>query len=310
MNDDTFPSRLHCRFCQAWSALSADAPAQPGRRLFGRALLAAGAATALPAAAQGVAKDVGNTSVFTKLVSAEQIEAAAGKQYAQLLAEARRKGSLAPDDHPQVRRLRAISRRIEPQARPWNPRAAQWRWEVNLLGSKQLNAFCMPGGKIAFFSGILQQLQLDDAEVAAIMGHEAAHALREHARERIGKSSATSIGLSLGAQLLGLGSLGDAAANLGTQLLTLKFSRDDETEADLVGMELAARAGYDPAAGVTLWEKMQQASKGAPPQWMSTHPSSGSRIGEIREKLPKVQPLYAQADKPRERFAPMPRSGS
>jgi predicted Zn-dependent protease len=243
-------------------------------------------------------------------VSAEQIEAAAGKQYAQLLAEARRKGSLAPDDHPQVRRLRAISRRIEPQARPWNPRAAQWRWEVNLLGSKQLNAFCMPGGKIAFFSGILQQLQLDDAEVAAIMGHEAAHALREHARERIGKSSATSIGLSLGAQLLGLGSLGDAAANLGTQLLTLKFSRDDETEADLVGMELAARAGYDPAAGVTLWEKMQQASKGAPPQWMSTHPSSGSRIGEIREKLPKVQPLYAQADKPRERFAPMPRSGS
>jgi predicted Zn-dependent protease len=310
MNDDTFPSRLHCRFCQAWSALSADAPAQPGRRLFGRALLAAGAATALPAAAQGVAKDVGNTSVFTKLVSAEQIEAAAGKQYAQLLAEARRKGSLAPDDHPQVRRLRAISRRIEPQARPWNPRAAQWRWEVNLLGSKQLNAFCMPGGKIAFFSGILQQLQLDDAEVAAIMGHEAAHALREHARERIGKSSATSIGLSLGAQLLGLGSLGDAAANLGTQLLTLKFSRDDETEADLVGMELAARAGYDPAAGVTLWEKMQQASKGAPPQWMSTHPSSGTRIGEIREKLPKVQPLYAQADKPRERFAPMPRSGS
>ena len=310
MNDDTFPSRLHCRFCQAWSALSADAPAQPGRRLFGRALLAAGAATALPAAAQGVAKDVGNTSVFTKLVSAEQIEAAAGKQYAQLLAEAHRKGSLAPDDHPQVRRLRAISRRIEPQARPWNPRAAQWRWEVNLLGSKQLNAFCMPGGKIAFFSGILQQLQLDDAEVAAIMGHEAAHALREHARERIGKSSATSIGLSLGAQLLGLGSLGDAAANLGTQLLTLKFSRDDETEADLVGMELAARAGYDPAAGVTLWEKMQQASKGAPPQWMSTHPSSGSRIGEIREKLPKVQPLYAQADKPRERFAPMPLSGS
>ncbi len=308
MNDDTFPSRAHCRFCQAWSALSADAPARPERRLFGRALLAAGASAALPAAAQGVAKDVGNTSVFTKLVSAEQIEAAAAKQYAQMMAEARSKGSLGPDDHPQVRRLRAIAQRIVPHARPWNPRTPQWRWEVNLLGSKQLNAFCMPGGKIAFFSGILQQLQLDDAEVAAIMGHEAAHALREHARERIGKSSATSIGLSLGAQLLGLGSLGDVAANLGTQLLTLKFSRDDETEADLVGMELAARAGYDPAAGVTLWEKMQQASKGAPPQWMSTHPSSSSRIGEIREKLPKVQPLYAAADKPRERFEPMARS--
>ena len=154
-------------------------------------------------------------------------------------------------------------------------------------------------------ASILQQLQLDDEEVACIMGHEAAHALREHARERMGKSSATSIGLSLGAQLLGLGSLGDAAANLGTQLLTLKFSRDDETEADLVGMELAARAGYDPEAGVRLWQKMQQASKGAPPQWMSTHPSSGTRINEIRDKLPKVLPLYAQADKPRERFEPM-----
>lgn len=300
-------SRLNCRFCQAWSALSADAPMAPRRRLFGQALLATGLSSALPAAAQGVAKDVGETSMFTQLVPAEQLEAAAGKQYAQMIDEARRKSTLGADNHPQVRRLRAIAQRIVPHARPWNPRAARWQWEVNLLLSKQLNAFCMPGGKIAFYSGILQQLQLEDAEVAAIMGHEAAHALREHARERIGKSSATSLGLSIGAQLLGLGSLGDAAANLGTKLLTLKFSRDDETEADLVGMELAARAGYDPAAGVTLWEKMQQASKGAPPQWMSTHPSSRSRIAEIREKLPKVQPLYVRADKPSERYAPMPR---
>ncbi len=287
-----------------------DALAAPQRRLFGRALLAAGAATAaaaLPRAAQaqGVAQDVGKPSAFSQLVSAEQIEQAAGKQYAQMIAEARAKKALGPDEHPQVRRLRAISRRIVPHAQPWNARAAQWRWEVNLLGSPQLNAFCMPGGKIAFYTGILQQLQLDDDEVASIMGHEAAHALREHARERMGKSSATSIGLSIGAQLLGLGSLGDAAANLGTQLLTLKFSRDDETEADLVGMELAARAGYDPAAGVRLWEKMQKASQGAPPQWMSTHPSSGSRINEIRDKLPKVEPLYAQAERPAERFEPM-----
>ena len=317
-------SRLHCRFCQGWAALSSaaggslgsfdegspSALAQPSRRLFGRALLAGGVAAtaaALPGTgrAQGVAQDVGKTSAFAKLVSADQIEQAAGKQYAQMIAEARSKKALGPDGHPQVQRLRAIAQRIIPHSQPWNPRAARWRWEINLLGSPQLNAFCMPGGKIAFYSGILQQLQLDDDEVASIMGHEAAHALREHARERMGKSSATSIGLSLGAQLLGLGALGDAAANMGTQLLTLKFSRDDETEADLVGMELAARAGYDPEAGVRLWQKMQQASKGAPPQWMSTHPSSGSRINEIRDKLPKVQPLYAQADKPRERFEPM-----
>jgi predicted Zn-dependent protease len=140
--------------------------------------------------------------------------------------------------------------------------------------------------------------------VAAIMGHEAAHALREHARERIGKSSATSIGLSLGAQLLGLGSLGDAAANLGTQLLTLKFSRDDETEADIVGMDLAARAGYNPAAGVTLWQKMMGASKGKPPEFISTHPAGDTRIKDIQAKLPKVQPLYVKAAKPTQRYSP------
>jgi predicted Zn-dependent protease len=304
--------RLRCRFCCAWQAMAShaaadSAPASSGRRLFGRALLAGGAAAALPLVgqAQGVANDVGGTSVFSSLVSAEQIEQAAAKQYAQMLAEARRKNALGPDHHPQVIRLRAIAQRIIPHAKPWNPRATRWRWEVNLLGSAQINAFCMPGGKIAFYTGILQKLQLDDPEVANVMGHEAAHALREHARERLGKSSATSLGLSLGAQLLGLGAIGDAAANLGTQLLTLKFSRDDETEADLIGMELAARAGYDPAAGVSLWEKMKKASQGAPPQWLSTHPSSASRIDEMRDKLPKVQPLYAQADRPRERFPPM-----
>jgi hypothetical protein len=124
----------------------------------------------------------------------------------------------------------------------------QWRWEVNLLGSKQINAFCMPGGKIAFYTGILDQLKLSDDEAAMIMGHEMAHALREHARARIAKSQGTGTLLSLGAQLLGLGQMGDLAANIGTQLLTLRFSREDETDADLVGLELAARGGYNPQA--------------------------------------------------------------
>ena len=187
--------------------------------------------------------------------------------------------ALAPDNHPQVQRLRAIAQRIIPYADSWNPRAKQWRWEVNLLGSKELNAFCMPGGKIAFFYGILAKLQLDDDEVATIMGHEVAHALREHARERMGKTAATRIGASVLSAFFGLGGTGDALLNMGGQLLTLKFSREDETEADIVGMELAARAGYDPAAGVTLWQKMLAASKGAPPQFLSTHPAArrGSR---------------------------------
>jgi predicted Zn-dependent protease len=162
----------------------------------------------------------------------------------------------------------------------------------------------MPGGKIAFYFGILQKLQLSDDEVAAIMGHEVAHALREHARERLGKTAATRIGAGVLSALLGLGGAGDMLLNMGGQLLTLKFSREDETEADIVGMDLAARAGYDPAAGVTLWQKMMQANRSAPPQWMSTHPSSDTRIREIQTKLVKAQPLFDKAPKPSQRFAP------
>ena len=254
----------------------------------------------------GLRRDVGRNSRFTSLVSADQVEAAAAQQYQRTLAEAAQQRALGGADHPQVVRLRAISQRIVPYAAPWNPRAPQWRWEVNLLGSRELNAYCMPGGKIAFYFGILQKLQLNDDEVAAIMGHEVAHALREHARERMGKTAATRIGAGVLSAVLGLGNAGDALLNMGGQLLTLKFSREDETEADIVGMDLAARAGYDPAAGVSLWQKMMQANRSAPPQWMSTHPSSDTRIKEIQVKLAKAQPLFDKAAKPGRRFAPPP----
>ena len=276
------------------------------RRLF-TGLLATGSVAAwAPAvwAQDGVQGDVGRTSRFTKFVSAEQVEAAAAQQYQQMLATASQQRALAGPEHPQVQRLRAISRRIIPNATSWNPRAAQWKWEVNLLGSKELNAFCMPGGKIAFYFGILQKLQLSDDEVATIMGHEVAHALREHARERMGKTAATNVGAGLLSALLGLGNTGNTLLNMGGQLLTLRFSREDETEADIVGMDLAARAGYDPAAGVSLWQKMMTVSQGAPPQFLSTHPAGDTRIKDIQAKLPKVQPLYQRADKPEKRYGP------
>jgi len=157
----------------------------------------------------------------------------------------------------------------------------------------------MPGGKIAFYTGILDQLKLTDDEVAMIMGHEMAHALREHARERLAKTQVTGLGLSLGAQLLGLGQAGDLAANLGTQLLTLQYSRSDETEADLVGLELAARAGFDPRASVTLWQKMGAATgnKGKL-DFLSTHPSGPNRIKELEANMPKVEPLYRKSARP------------
>lgn len=265
------------------------APRWQSRRAF---ILAAGAGAAGSALAQ---VDVGSSSGLRKLVPAETLENSARQQYAQVLTEARAKGVLAPDNDPQLQRLRAIAQKLVPHTPAWNRRSRDWRWEINLINSKQINAWCMPGGKIAFYTGILDQLKLDDDEVAMIMGHEMAHALREHARARLAKTQATGMGLSIAAQLLGLGSLGDAAANLGTQLLTLKYSRDDETESDLVGLEIAARGGYRPEASVTLWQKMQAASGNGSPSFLSTHPSGGNRIQDLQANLPKVQHLYEQA---------------
>jgi Zn-dependent protease with chaperone function len=271
------------------SASASAAPRWQARRAF---LLAAGASAAGSALAQ---VDVGSSSSLRKLVPAETLETSARQQYAQVLADARAKGALAPDGHPQLQRLHTIAQKLIPHTASWNPRSREWKWQVNLIGSKQINAWCMPGGKIAFYTGILDQLKLNDDEVAMIMGHEMAHALREHARERLAKSQATSIGLSIASQLLGLGSLGDVAANLGTQLLTLKYSRDDETESDLVGLEIAARGGYRPEASVSLWQKMQAANSNGSPSFLSTHPSGANRIQELEANLPKVQHLYEQA---------------
>lgn len=244
--------------------------------------------------------DVGKNSAFTKLVPAESVEKSSAMQYQQTMSQANEKKALAPDNHPQVIRLRTISQKLIPFALEWNPRAKDWKWEVNLINSKQINAYCMPGGKIAFYTGILEQLQLTDDEVAMVMGHEIAHALREHARERMGKSAVTNGGAQILGAIVGQKygidpNITNMAAGGAANLLTLKFSRGNESEADLVGMELAARAGYDPRAGVTLWQKMSAANKGAPPQWLSTHPSGSTRIKEIEDNLPKVMPLYEKA---------------
>ena len=266
----------------------------PGRRGF--LLAAAGSAATLASTPLLAQVDVGQSSSLRNLVPAEELEAASNQQYAKLLAEAKSQGALASAGNAQLQRLNVISRRLIPHAAQWNDRARQWRWEVNLIGSKQINAFCMPGGKIAFYTGILDQLQLTDDEVAMIMGHEMAHALREHARARIAKSQGTGTLLSLGAQLLGLGELGNVAANVGTELLTLRFSRDDESDADLVGLELAARGGYNPQAAVSLWQKMAKAGGGSSgPSFLSTHPSGPQRIQELQSNVPKVQGLYQRA---------------
>jgi predicted Zn-dependent protease len=252
------------------------------------------------AAREGV--QVGEASGFSKLVPADQVERQAALQYRETLAEAAKQQALAPADNAQLKRLREIAQKIIPFANEWNPRVSQWKWEVNLIGSNQINAYCMPGGKIVFYTGIIKTLNLSDDEIAVVMGHEMAHALREHARERMGKSTATQglarLGGLLASSWLGIDpNLADAVAQGGANLLNLKFGREDESEADLVGMELAARAGFDPRAGVTLWQKMAAANKGAPPQWLSTHPSSSSRIADMEASLPQVIPLYERTKK-------------
>jgi predicted Zn-dependent protease len=264
-----------------------------------------GVALAMPAAsgiaqaqAQREGVDVGKSSRLSNLVPAADVEKAANQQYHQLLQQAKAKNALAGPAHPQLQRLMAISKRLIPQAAPWNERARGWQWEVNLIGSNQINAFCMPGGKVAVFTGIIDKLQLTDDELAMVVGHEMAHALREHARERIGKSAltqgATRLGGAVIASILGIDpNVTDMVARGTASLLNLKFSRGDESEADLVGMEMAARAGYDPRAAITLWKKMgQQAGKEATPEWFSTHPAGASRIAELERNLPRVMPLY------------------
>jgi Zn-dependent protease with chaperone function len=262
----------------------------------------AGAAPAQPQQQAQVVQDgiaVRPLSRWRYLAPEEAINQAAAQQYSGLLAQAQQKGALVPANHPQVQRLRAIAQRIIPFTPRWNPAAAQWKWQVNLLNSSQVNAFCMPGGRIAFFSGILTQLKLTDDEVAAVMGHEIAHALREHGRERMGKSNATSLAARLGGAALSawLGvdpRLTGSATDAAGQMLVLKFSRDDEREADLVGLDLAARAGFDPRAGVALWRKMAALNKREPLDLLSTHPGGEERITQIESHLNVLLPVYAR----------------
>ena len=249
----------------------------------------------LPAVAQEEGVTVDRMSRLRGLVPEKQLEEQATMQYAELKQQAAQKGVLAPDTDPQLQRVRAISRRIIANATRWNPGAADWQWEINLIRADNVNAFCMPGGKIAFFSGLVDKLKLTDDEIAIVAGHEIAHALREHGRERVAKGNLLQLGASLGSAILGLGQTGQMVVGQGAQLALLRFSREDETEADTVGLDLVARAGYDPRAGVALWRKMAMLEKSAPPQWLSSHPSGSNRIAQIQKTLPQVMPVYAKA---------------
>ena len=230
------------------------------------------------------------------LVSSQKLEQTAAQSYSKLTTEAAAEGTLNTDASI-LRRLRAIAQRIEPQTKVFRPDAPDWKWEVNLINSSELNAFCMPGGKIIFYSDLIRQLHLTDEEIAVVMGHEISHALREHSREQVSQALAAQSAIGLGASLFGFGQgSADIAGVLYQSLIATRFSRTDENEADRIGLELSARAGYDPRAGVTLWQKMIKAnSGGSPPLYLSTHPTETSRVQQIEELLPTVLPFYKAA---------------
>jgi predicted Zn-dependent protease len=228
-------------------------------------------------------------------VSSEEVNAGAQKAYAQMMAEAQKKGAL-DRDAAQVARVKNIVSKLVPQTAVFRPDAGKWPWEVHVVSLDEVNAWCMPAGKMAIYTGLINKLGASDDEIAAVMGHEIAHALREHSREQISQQVGLQTGIGIVGALFGIGELGQNVGAMVADVTVLKpKSRNMETEADRIGVELAARAGYNPQAAVSLWEKMAKLGGSQPPQWLSTHPSHERRIADLREYAAKVQPLYAAA---------------
>ncbi|WP_374339039.1 M48 family metallopeptidase [Leeia sp.] len=238
---------------------------------------------------------VGVSRKQSMMVSAKETEEMAQAAYLQEKQEA---GGALNADRKAYDRVRTISNRLIAQVGVFRQDALRWNWEVNVQRKDEVNAYCMAGGKIMVYTGLIDRLKATDDELAAVIGHEIAHALREHSRERLSQAYGASLTLSV---------LG-AAAKLNTQqqdllgqafavAYTLPHSREHESEADLMGLELTARAGYDPRAAVSLWEKMGNLGGGKPPEILSTHPSDKTRAQTLRDAMPKVLPLYEAARK-------------
>jgi len=229
---------------------------------------------------------------MSTLVSSEKFNRDAAGAYKKVLEDASKKGQLNVDGG-QVERVRRIARRLVPSTAVFRGDATRWEWEINVITSNDVNAWCMPGGKIAVYTGLIAKLKPTDDELAAVMGHEIAHALREHSREQYSQVVAQGILIDI----LGAAAGASASAQNASQLFLELFvnrphSRTDETEADRIGVELAARSGFDPRAAVTLWQKMGRLGGDKPPEWLSTHPSEQSRVRDLQVYSERVLPLY------------------
>jgi predicted Zn-dependent protease len=241
---------------------------------------------------------------YVGLVSEKEAEQQSALAYQQTLKDAESKKQLNQDS-AETQRVRRIAQRLIAEVDVFRTDALKWDWQVNVMESKEINAYCMAGGKMMVYTGLLDQIKPTDDELAAVMGHEISHALREHVRERMSRAKAQQMGLLGAAALVGLSTKsGDNAVKtlalggaVATVALTLPNSRTAEHEADEVGLELMARAGYNPNAALTLWEKMSAKGGAKPPQFLSTHPSDQARMDDIKRLIPKVMPLYEESKK-------------
>lgn len=228
------------------------------------------------------------------LVSEQALQQEAAQQYTAMMGQARAQGAL-DSNAAQTQRVRNITQNLIRHVGVFRPDASQWDWQVHVINDNSVNAWCMPGGKMAVYAGLINTLKPSDDELAAVIGHEMAHALREHSREQVSQQMATGIGLSVLSAVTGMPAAGDLGSELTKVMFTLPNSRTHETEADRIGVELAARAGYDPRAAITLWQKMGALGGSRSPEFLSTHPSPASRMTDLETAANRVMPLYQQA---------------
>jgi predicted Zn-dependent protease len=234
------------------------------------------------------------------LVSEKEAISGSAQAYRQMMAELDKKKQIdrgTPEaENPRLKKVQEITDRLIAQAIKFRPDSSSWRWEVQVINDpKTVNAFCMAGGKMAIYSGMWEQLKITDDELAMVMGHEISHALLEHTRERMSIARSTDVGVQILAAAAGVGNLGgQLMQNAAMVAVTLPNSRESESEADAVGTQLAARAGYDPHAAIALWDKMAKLGKG-PAEFLSTHPSPEHRAEDLKALAAKLEPVYQQA---------------
>jgi len=227
------------------------------------------------------------------LVSEDSAIASSAQAYVQEVGKLKQEGKLS-SDKALIQRVNGITERLVAQAIQWRPESAKWQWSVAVIDDPEtVNAWCMAGGRMAIYTGLINQIQPTDDEIAQVMGHEIGHALANHTAEKMSVAMASSIGVvavGIAADNKGAAMAGAAAA--AALAVTLPNSRAAETEADRIGIELAAKAGYDPAAAVTLWRKMNNLPGGTPPQFLSTHPNPENREKTLARLGPAMEPYY------------------